>query len=351
MLIMNVGIEIEARNSAKSFLRNLTPPGWRLVEDGSCRSHSHVLGGTLRTSKPVFRQVKCGGEFVSPILDTENDERWKDQVRQLLSALKSTGEGVNAQTGIHVHVHTGDLPAEIIKNILEVGLYLEAGFYRLACGEVGRHRGELRADYGYCRPLLSPPVVHDRKGHLRKVFDAEKIINNLESSKNLAKSLGNYSGARYHEARYVWLNLLSLFTQETTELRLFNSTLTPKYLFTWVELSKKLVRSAFWKKGTERLPRNPLGTDNLTLDELIEWLDPAPQYIPTMQELWELPRRFPRGVHGHQRGHLGHTYRFRNCPESLRPEIIDPDNTFGFDEFTREENLQLIPGYANLTII
>jgi len=289
-----------------------------------------------------------GGEFVSPVIDIDDDS-WKETVRYIIHSLRDAGEGVSKKTSIHVHVNCSGLPRFALQHLVRLGLYLEDGMFRLACGEAGEHRGASHLDYGYCRPIsgMGPPVtptVGRRERH-RQVFTTKCLLA-AQTDNEFLMALGRRDrnmGNKYHEARYVWLNFLSLYSYGSIEFRLFNTTGKPEYLFAWVKLCQEIIQASFGKH-TE-LPENPLGSGTMVLDDIIELLCITDgDTIHTLEELWELGDYQP-GVVGLQMGHLAdNMVDWRNTPKNIIPPIVNADDIFSFNEH-RSSDFTLRQGF------
>lgn len=337
VLIDSIGIEIEFANIVKTrgdtFRRNETR--WRLVEDGSCRSHRNVLPGVDIEVAGNGQTAMFGGEFISPIINTTAEQNWKDEIARILDWIAESGEGLDVRTSIHVHVNVGSIPLFAVKNILRLGLYLEAGIYRLACAEMGVHRGALHLDYGYCRPIseMGPPIVRDSDDDMRPVFSTKRLLR-LKSLDHLRKGLGRYDthgGSKYHEARYVWLNLISLYQYGSIEFRLFNSTLAYRNVVAWVDLCQHIIRTGF--APLDDLPEYPLGSTDIELQDIIELLGlKESKTVYTLERLWS-QADYQRGVMGYQIGHLGSGINWHRAPRYLVPPIIK-GQIYPFREFS-----------------
>jgi len=206
-LITSIGIEIEFAQVPKAVGRDLAAMvGYRLVEDGSCRSTRSACGYIPVVSDDnLFSRQMFGGEFVSPILNTEGD-KWKRDVAYILEGLAWAGEGIDALTSIHIHINLAGLPMFAVRYLVEIAQYLEAGLFRLSCAEAGIHRGAIHLDYGYCRPISTggPPVVLCQDNALRPVFSTE-TVKRAQNHIELKQALGRFDchgGGIYHEARY-----------------------------------------------------------------------------------------------------------------------------------------------------
>lgn len=335
-LIESIGIEIEFARLPRGVTRGLRRGGWRLVRDGSVDTRHRALLGLIPCEGGGDRTT-FGGELVSPILDTTKDG-WDSQLLTILDTLRRGGEGVDARTSIHVHVNATGLPLFAIRFLYEIGAYLEAGIYRLSCGEAGVHRGDILHDHGYARPITQqgPPVMECRDGTHRPAFSLH-TIRNIQSYQELRQASGRYdtTGGKYAEARYVWLNPLSLLQHGTVEFRLFNMTTYPKFVLAWVKLCMEIVTSSL-SKHSELPPPNPLGTNDITLEEILEFLQIRDNpTIYRLERLWELGS-FSRGIRGWQMGHLGHKVSWNGVREELIPEPAGGE-IYGFNEFDRED--------------
>jgi len=373
-LITTIGLEIEFGNIQKAHARRVAmDTGWALVEDGSTRSYRYALGGltidvssiqcpfcghsldtgrqghtiicglcgkSVRSNLPWERPM-FGGEFVSPMIDTDTDP-WVDHMTTLLNFLSQHGEGVDARTSIHVHVNCNGLPLFAMQQLIRVGCYLEAAMYRLACAEAGVHRGSLAYDYGYCRPITGagPPVTATNTETRRQIFTVDALLG-AENWTEFKQALGRYDlwgGGKYHEARYVWLNPVSFFVRGSMEFRVFNSTLKPKYVEAWVEVCKKITQASFGKDGD--LPPHPLGgSDDLDLLDVVEFLGITSNHtIYTLEELWNAApyQASPRGL---QWGHTGQRVNWARVSPHLRPPSCRQEDILGFGSAPQQTEL------------
>ena len=350
-MVDSIGIEIEFAGVQKSYgdlLRQEIP--WRMVEDGSCRTRRGVLPGLPIEVIGSENTAQFGGEFISPIIDTSSNKNWKDEVSKILDWLSETGEGLGVKTSIHVHVCAASLPLFALQNILALGLFLEAGMFRLSCAEMGVHRGALHLDYGYCRPISTqgPPAIRCADDTVRPIFDVERLLKAKDLT-HLRQGLGRYdrhNGGKYHEARYVWLNLISLYQLGSIEFRLFNSTYTYRNVIAWVDLCQHIIRAGF--RPFQELPRNPLGSTTIQLEDIIQILSLHDnKTIYTLEELWNTAE-YQRGVMGYQMGHLGHMVNWHRTQKYLIPEIIE-DEIINFRTFSLGNTPQpMVRGWYNI---
>lgn len=275
----DIGIEVEVVNMTEGGARRLIErssvlPRWQMHHDGSTLSTGFQITGLPftvkqyrkehRGSSNIVSQVSRGAEIVSPILDTTNS-KWFGQVQYLCDHLRDTiHEQPGTYTSTHIHVAAGGLPVYTLKNMLRIWRFLEAVFFRLSCAEMGYHRGTVRKQYAYCRPLSMPLIIFDQNGRMRPSFDIAALLK-ADNLKDFFLGYGATDPAtdpiRYHPARYTAFNLLPLLTIHTVEFRTFNETVNPYTIRTWVDLCKAVVNTAFTTKGLgdDDYPHLPLG--------------------------------------------------------------------------------------------
>jgi len=345
-LLETAGLEIEFANVQKEVARDLrsTLPGWTVFEDRSCVSYRQLFHGFEYEGNDLHdqRDIIFGGELISPTFSTENS-KWLDPVSRILDTLYRLGEGVDARTSIHIHINGQGWPLFALKNLLVMGLYLESAMYRLAIAEGGIHRGRLIRDYGYCRPLSSAPVT-PWDGTYIPVFTPETLLA-ARTTEEFQKALGRYdrAGGRYHEARYTWLNFLSLYLHGSIEFRVFNFTASPGNIWAWVHLCRDFVRASFGKYSD--LPRNPLGSTAPEFADVIEFLMIDDEVAYKLELLWN-QAEFQAPVRGHQIGHLrDRTVNWSRTAARILPQAVS--NVFEFDSFSNKDPM-LVPGYRLL---
>ena len=344
-ILTTIGIEIEFADIPMNSMRSIRDRlEWSLVEDGSCRRYQNSLHGVPLNSGG--RASKFGGEFVSPLLDLEGT-KWRNDIGQITEALYCAGEGVSVATSIHVHVNATGIPIFALQNLVRVAGYLEAAMYRLSCAEAAINRGAVHMDYAYCRPLTGngPPVVRcSSTGTDRQVFSFD-ALKNAKSYQDFRVALGRYDrwdGGKYHEARYTWLNFVSLYQHESIEFRVFNYTHSCKYIAAWARLCSEIVRICFGKVDQD-LPVNPLGSSNLDFDDVLEFLMlDDDKVVYQLEDLWHMGS-YQRPTIGYQRGHLGNNISWRGVPAQLKPDIVKDTPIYDFYKF-RSDLTQLQRG-------
>jgi len=274
------GLELEITNLTESGARNVVEHsvgnlrGWQIHHDGSTQRVGYAITGlpfcvreftTVHSGSSSMRhQVQTGAEIVSPILDTSKP-LWKTQVEYLCEWLRSNGHELpGTYTSTHVHISAAGLPLYVLKNLVRIWSFIEAPMFRLSVAELGFHRGVVRKEYAYCRPMSSPLVVFDQDENLRSSF----YLENLMKATTLEEFFLGYGACnpqaepiRYHPARYSALNLLPLLTIGTVEFRVFNESVDPRSIISWVEVCKAIVNTALTTKGlgSDDYPQLPLG--------------------------------------------------------------------------------------------
>jgi len=265
-----VGIEIEYTDIIPdriSPLRNLLhDEGFIITHDASVESPTVMLdnlpikGKTLDPfiNDMLLRHATIGGEIVSPIIDTSDDD-WLELFDQIFSLLKQFGERAHTNRGsIHVHVN---FPFDLAKNDRinrhSIGIlrraWILAGYFEYAFFKIGAfcrpHRGRVM-DYIYYRPITnSGPAIIDSRGGARPILVYDEVLNSKNWREFFVRcgDIWNCEG-RYHPCRYMWINFYNLIkagTRPHLEFRVFNKTLRWDYLWVAVELCKKFVETCY----------------------------------------------------------------------------------------------------------
>ena len=178
---------------------------WKIVQDTSISSENES-GGSASTRYRV--------ELVSPICVYEDIPVIQDLVR----SLRHAGARVNGSCGIHVHVDASAHTPQTLRNVVNIMAAKEDLLYRALRISVSRER--------YCK-----------KADLRFLDDVNrqrpKSLNELE---RLWYNGCSHRNDHYDRSRYHALNLHSVFSKGTIELRLFNSTLHAGEVKAYIQL-------------------------------------------------------------------------------------------------------------------
>lgn len=333
-----IGLEIETATrsleSAASMVGSLKPlSGWKVEHDGSIESHRFKFYGLEKYAfvnmwTPNLHTTKVGAEFVSPVINT-NMEGWKKNIRNICRILKDAGEISDRRCSLHVHVNVANVPVYILQNIIRIWQRIEAMVYRLSVGELaeGIHRGAIRQNYLYCRPLDHPQVIFDGYGNLRHVFSVDGLLA-AETIPEFFQALGNTpvdrDPSKYQAARYSAINFHNYVKSGSFELRTPNLTLNPNHIIAYVELAKAIVRTALMGKWDETLPLMPLGDrPEFTPIDLQGFLTLPDEVMPAIFNLYN-SADWQDGIHSEVLTHAreGLTVDFGGVRKELQPPIL-----------------------------
>ena len=199
---------------------------WRIMYDGSIKCQKKTGGQKVSASS------EYSVELVSPILTYERDmESLQEMVRKLRKA-GAFSEQQNC-TGIHIHLDGRDHTPRSIRNFMNI-IY---------------SRNDL---------LYDALQIEQRRMHYCKKMD-ESLVQKLNRRKPTTlkqiediwyQGYGDRRERHYHESRYHFLNLHSLFNGcGTVELRGFNGTLHAGKIRSYVALSLAMNHQALTQKS------------------------------------------------------------------------------------------------------
>jgi len=199
---------------------------WKIVYDGSIKCQKRTAGQKVSASS------EYSVELVSPILTYERDmESLQEMVRKLRKA-GAFSEQQNC-TGIHIHLDGRDHTPRSIRNFMNI-IY---------------SRNDL---------LYDALQIEQRRMHYCKKMD-ESLVQKLNRRKPTTlkqiediwyQGYGDRRERHYHESRYHFLNLHSLFNGcGTVELRGFNGTLHAGKIRSYVALSLAMNHQALTQKS------------------------------------------------------------------------------------------------------
>jgi hypothetical protein len=269
-MLNTVGIELEFNDIPFEDAHDLAPTGWHVDDDGSCRTHRQVINGIELLGAPElvrrnFREVKYGAEFVSPPVELDGNG-YNKVFKQIAGLLREMSvnyrEQVSTLTSVHVHVHTGTPPLNVMRNLIWLWQGLEAPLYRLAVAEHAKHRGILHHSYMYCRPLSAPQIVKDITGGWYYAYDLDKLMSHARTTQEFVSGLcrADQQPNKWMPYRYYGINFANYFNEKgTTEFRIFNQTMQLGVIRAWVELCVALVRVAYMDRRVSALSPFPLG--------------------------------------------------------------------------------------------
>ena len=199
---------------------------WKIVYDGSIKCQKRTGGQKISASS------EYSVELVSPILTYDRDmESLQEMVRKLRKA-GAFSEQQNC-TGIHIHLDGRDHTPRSIRNFMNI-IY---------------SRNDL---------LYDALQIEQRRMHYCKKMD-ESLVQKLNRRKPTTlkqiediwyQGYGDRRERHYHESRYHFLNLHSLFNGcGTVELRGFNGTLHAGKIRSYVALSLAMNHQALTQKS------------------------------------------------------------------------------------------------------
>ena len=170
---------------------------WKATFDSSIIAQKKSGGRTVRAAD----EYKC--EVVSPILTYEDMADLQEIIRQL----RHKGAFVNSQCGIHIHVDASRYTPQTLRNLVNIIASKEDILYKALRIDPARMR--------WCKKT---------NGELLEAINRRKP-QTMEALKDIWYA-GSTRGRdeHYNDTRYHGLNLHSVFTKGTVELRLFNST-------------------------------------------------------------------------------------------------------------------------------
>lgn len=170
---------------------------WKATYDSSIIAQKKSGGRTVQAAD----EYKC--EIVSPILTYGDMADLQEVVRRL----RHSGAFVNSQCGIHIHVDAGRYTPQTLRNLVNIIASKEDILYKALRIDPARMR--------WCKKT---------NGELLEAINRRKP-QTMEALKDIWYA-GSTRGRdeHYNDTRYHGLNLHSVFTKGTVELRLFNST-------------------------------------------------------------------------------------------------------------------------------
>lgn len=197
---------------------------WQFAYDGSVSPQKKVNKRVVEASD-AYRV-----ELVSPILTYHEDI---NTVQALIRLLRGAGGFTPPDAGIHVHLDGADHTPRSICNFVKIIASKNDLLYKALQIKEERMR--------YCKKL-DEALVRD--------IDSVKPRSFEQISEIWYQEYGGASDYRYHNSRYHFLNLHSLFTgNHTVELRGFNSELHAGKVRSYIVLALALNHQALTQKN------------------------------------------------------------------------------------------------------
>jgi len=224
----HLGGSIEELHDYYRTFRITAPDGrkWKVMYDGSINTQKRSGGQKVSASK------EYSVELVSPILTYEKD---MESLQEMVRKLRNAGGFSEAQnsSGIHIHLNGADHTPRSIRNFMNI-IY---------------SRNDL---------LYDALQIERRRMHYCKKMDQSLVERMNKKKPTTMKQIEDiwyqdYSERRdrhYHDSRYHFLNLHSLFNGcGTVELRGFNGTLHAGKIRSYVVLALAMNHQAITQKS------------------------------------------------------------------------------------------------------
>lgn len=197
---------------------------WKLVYDGSIVTEKKVNGQRVAADKTY------SVELVSPILTYREDI---ETLQEIIRRLRKAGAFVNSSVGIHVHLSNEGHTPRSVRNFINIIYSRNDLLYDSLQIEETRKR--------YCKELDQDLVERMNKKKPKTMQEIEDIwYEGYHGRRN----------QRYHQSRYCFLNLHSLFNGVgTLEIRGMNSTLHAGKVRSYIVLALAMNHQALTQKS------------------------------------------------------------------------------------------------------
>lgn len=228
IVVDHLGGSVEELHDYYKTLKIIARDGrvWKIMYDGSIKCQKRTGGQKVSASS------EYSVELVSPILTCEKD---MVDVQEMVRKLRKAGAFSEQQncTGIHIHLDGRDHTPKSIRNFMNI-IY---------------SRNDL---------LYDALQIEQRRMQFCKKMD-ESLVHKMNRSKPTTfnqiediwyQGYGERRERHYHESRYHFLNLHSLFNGSgTVELRGFNGTLHAGKIRSYIALSLAMNHQALSQKS------------------------------------------------------------------------------------------------------
>lgn len=228
IVVEHLGGSVEELHDYYKTLKIIARDGrvWKIMYDGSIKCQKRTGGQKVSASS------EYSVELVSPILTYEKD---MVDVQEMVRKLRKAGAFSEQQncTGIHIHLDGRDHTPKSIRNFMNI-IY---------------SRNDL---------LYDALQIEQRRMQFCKKMD-ESLVHKMNRSKPTTfnqiediwyQGYGERRERHYHESRYHFLNLHSLFNGcGTVELRGFNGTLHAGKIRSYIALSLAMNHQALSQKS------------------------------------------------------------------------------------------------------
>ena len=168
-------------------------------------------------------------ELVSPICEYDDIET----IQQLVRDLRTVGGICNSSTGIHIHINAEPYDAQKLRNLTNIIASKENMIYKALQVDPRRQN--------YCKKV--------EQDFLDKLN--QKKPNDMSDLQRIWYNGGDGSCQHYHNSRYHLLNLHSVFSKGTVEIRAFNSTLHAGVIRSYLVLCLAISNQALQQKSAQ----------------------------------------------------------------------------------------------------
>jgi hypothetical protein len=238
------GIEIEFEGDMDDAIASLRAAGLGVKDERRRHTGNDPTDWMMKYDGSVSR----GGELVSPPLDFD-DPAQRAQVTTAVQALQDAGMRPSQATGIHVHIEAKNydgtpLTGKQMAAIARFFYKFEDAIYRIASSGWNTIRTGAST---YCKPV---PEATARE--IMKVRTIEELKNVWDGHTANGRGVLGQSGrhSRYGRAwansldRYYAVNYRSYWVHGTVEFRVFNGSVNPRRVQTYLALCMAIVDDA-----------------------------------------------------------------------------------------------------------
>ena len=193
---------------------------WKIMSDASIRCEKSDGTSASKTYSV---------ELVSPICEYSDIET----IQQLVRDLRTAGGTCNSSTGIHIHINAEPYDAQKLRNLTNIIASKENMIYKALQVDPGRQN--------YCKKVEQDFLERLNNMKPKDMSDLQRIWYNG----------GDGSYQHYHNSRYHLLNLHSVFSKGTVEIRAFNSTLHAGVIRSYLVLCLAISNQALQQKSAQ----------------------------------------------------------------------------------------------------
>lgn len=293
------GMEIEC----DTLPRNIRVRRFNSIHDASCETDYYALTQDIFVEKEkdheIFERIAHGNVVLGTELTSEimrsSGESFLATIKTVTKYLSENGEEPTSErSGIHFHFSLSNPNLRMLKSLIRLGRFLETVFFSV--GGMGYSFRGIKNDATYCRPITKfGPTCVPRGSNFVQCFNISDLLKSktIEEFWMLYGDLYNHTG-RYNPVRYSWLNLYPLFPRGehrgTVEIRVFNRTLNPMFIYSAAMLCKYFTNYAlsvgFNELKEEQLLKENSIYSNQSIETVIETLEKFAEIIKMDSEVF-----------------------------------------------------------------